>query len=66
MNNDDVIKKLTEDLKNAQTGDDIREVILTAIFYNLDNDQIEEILGSVHFSDEKWEEINMSDKGVSK
>lgn len=66
MDNYELIENLKIKLNNAKTGDDVREVIFTAISYNLKSDEIEEILSSVHFSDEKWEEINMSDKGVSK
>lgn len=63
MDNYELIENLKIKLNNAKTGDDVREVIFTAVSYNLNS---EEILSSVHFSDEKWEEINMSDKGVSK
>ncbi len=65
MDNYELIESFKEKLNNAKTGDDIREVIFTAVSYNLNSEEIEKIL-SVHFSDEKWEEIIMSDKGVSK
>lgn len=59
---ENLIIKLHEHLKHAETGDDIRAVFFTMFNYRFTEEEIKEVLKEIHITDEKIKDIEKQEE----